>query len=479
MAIFGASNVSYLQCHTLSSLLPGKVTYPGSGAFASSISSYWFVGSRLEPSCIVTPSNAADVSIIIQALAELYHHDSNATFAIRGGGHSANPGAADITQGVTIDMRSINSIQVTSNGSVTSVGGGALWSDVYAELLPRNLTVVGGRVAGVGLGGLTTGGGISAFSPEKGFACDNVINMEVVLANGSTVNANSTSNIDLFAALKGGTNNFGVVTRFDLQSFSQGDFWGGVIDYPQSADAQQLAAFATFKDPENFDPHAEIETAFLYLSNGDEFLSNNNMYYTKPVVNPPALQPFSKIQPQLVNTMKISNISYFAEGLESQQPVNQQGIYATTTFQSTASLLTKVHSLWNASVPQVAKVANLTYTLVFQGFPSVTTENIMGIDPAIEPEKTLVVCLLANLWPDESDYETVSTATQNLLAAIENAAKDEGLYHEYQYLNYAASWQSPLKSYGNNNLEMLKAISRKYDPTGLFQIGVPGGFKLW
>lgn len=120
----------------------------------------------------------------------------------------------------------------------------------------RKLTAVGGRVAGVGVGGLITGGispifhshrkvrfllivyigGVSFFSPEKGFACDNVVNMEVVLASGQIINANQTSNPDLFTALKGGSNNFGVVTRFDLMSFPRDNFWGGTILYPSSAD---------------------------------------------------------------------------------------------------------------------------------------------------------------------------------------------------------------------------------------------------
>jgi hypothetical protein len=147
--------------------------------------------------------------------------------------------------------------------------------------------------------------------------------MEVILAGGDIVNANVTSNPDLFAALKGGSNNFGIITRFDLKSFPQGNFWGGAIEYPQATDAQQLAAFATFKDPANFDPYAEIESSYLYESATKTFVSANNMFYTKPVVNPPALQPFTNAQPQLVNTMRISNITDFSEELRAFQPENQ------------------------------------------------------------------------------------------------------------------------------------------------------------
>lgn len=148
--------------------------------------------------------------------------------------------------------------------------------------------------------------------------------MEVVLASGEIINASAVSNPDLFAALKGGSNNFGIVTRFDLKTFSQGTYWGGSIEYPQAADQQQLAAFATFKDPANFDPYAEIEQSFLYLSAENLFVSSNNMYYTRPIVNPPALQPFTNAQPQLSSTMRISNMTDFARELESFQPTEDQ-----------------------------------------------------------------------------------------------------------------------------------------------------------
>jgi hypothetical protein len=157
-AAASAAAVCSLQCANLAALLPNKVSYPGSSAFVSSITSYFFIGSRLNPTCVVTPTSTDDVAAIVKTLGRLHQKTPVAQFAIRGGGHSPNFGASDINQGVTIDMRSIKNIQVSNNGSMTSVGGGAIWSDVYAALLPMNLSVVGGRVAGPGLGGLTTGG---------------------------------------------------------------------------------------------------------------------------------------------------------------------------------------------------------------------------------------------------------------------------------------------------------------------------------
>jgi hypothetical protein len=88
-----------------------------------------------------------------------------------------------------------------------------------------------------------TAGRLSFFSSREGFICDNVVNYEVVLATGTVVNANATENSDLWRALRGGGNNFGVVTRFTLRTFSQGSFWGGSVFYFPSSFPSQIQAY--------------------------------------------------------------------------------------------------------------------------------------------------------------------------------------------------------------------------------------------
>lgn len=166
-------------------------------------------------------------------------------------------------------------------------------------------------------------GGLSFSSPENGFACDTVVNFEVVLANGQVVNANAKSYSDLFVALKGGANNFGVVTRFDLQTIKQQPFWGGGIVYPELTYDQQIAAFTRFKDPQRFDPKVSLELSFVYLGTLQTFIASTSMFYSQPVRNASALAPFAAIQPQLSNTLRISNTSDFAREVFSLSTPNQ------------------------------------------------------------------------------------------------------------------------------------------------------------
>lgn len=112
---------------------------------------------------------------------------SKVQFAVRGGGHSTRAGSNNIDDGVTIDLRLMNTTTYDPQTTFASIGPGSLWHEVYATLDPRGITVAGGRAGSVGVAGFLTGGGNSFYTSQQGFACDNVKNFEVVLASGLVV----------------------------------------------------------------------------------------------------------------------------------------------------------------------------------------------------------------------------------------------------------------------------------------------------
>jgi FAD/FMN-containing dehydrogenase len=146
-------------------------------------------------------------------------------------------------------------------------------------------------------------GGVSFFSPEYGWACDAVLNFEVVLASGEIVNANVTSRPDLFAALKGGQSNFGIVTRFDLKAFPARRVWGGRIIYAPEAAGDLLTAFAEFKTAGGFDPYIAGWVTIRY--NHSAALSNPVaiMWYTRADLKPGGLKAITEVKPQISNGM--------------------------------------------------------------------------------------------------------------------------------------------------------------------------------
>ena len=146
--------------------------------------------------------------------------------------------------------------------------------------------------------------------------------MEIVLADSSIVNANAIQRPDLFRALKGGSNNFGIVTRFDLKTYPQGQLWGGFIAYPSSTVPQQLSAFQNFMQSAKSDPYAEIICAIGYVGAFNSVVVSVGLHYTKPIVNPPIFQTFTAIQPQLNNTVRIGDNIDFVNEVESKQARN-------------------------------------------------------------------------------------------------------------------------------------------------------------
>lgn len=195
----------------------------GSDAYVSQQASYWAANCPMDPSYIVQPRSTDDVSRIVKLLSNV-----STSVALRSGGHTQWTGSNDVHDGVTIDLGRMNNVTYDPESKLASIQPGLRWGDVYEALLEYGVCVPGGRDGNVGVGGFLTGGGNSYYAGLYGWATDSVANFEVVLANGSIVNANGELHSNLFKALKGGSGNFGIVTRFDMYTFPAHDVWGGI-----------------------------------------------------------------------------------------------------------------------------------------------------------------------------------------------------------------------------------------------------------
>ena len=168
---------------------------------------------------------------------------------------------------------------------------------------------------------LTLLGGNSFFAAQYGFACDGVENFEVVLSSGRIINANSRSNIALFRALKGGGNNFGIVTRFDFKTFSQGQLWAGFIIYPYQTAPLQFQALQNFTRDSGagVDSSASVINAYIFGPTGPQAIANQYTY-TRPQAYPPILQPFTRIRPQISNSMRIASLTNITDEVGAGTP---------------------------------------------------------------------------------------------------------------------------------------------------------------
>ncbi|MFL5779169.1 MAG: FAD-binding oxidoreductase [Chloroflexota bacterium] len=181
------------------------------------------------PAAIVPCGTTEDVVTAVHAARA-----AGLPIAVRGGGHSvAGHSLAD--DALVVSLAPMRTVEVETDRRLAHAGGGALWEDVDAACFRHGLAVVGGTFGDTGIGGLTLGGGIGWLMPMAGLTCDNLMEAEVVTADGSVVVANAEQNADLLWALRGGGGNFGVVTRFTYRAVSIGQMFGGRITYPASA----------------------------------------------------------------------------------------------------------------------------------------------------------------------------------------------------------------------------------------------------
>ena len=160
------------------------------------------------PALIAQCVDAADVIAAVN-----FGREHGLLVAVRGGGHNG-AGLGTCDNGLVIDLSRMRGIQVDPARQEVRVQGGCTWGDVDHATYPFGLAVPTGFISTTGVGGLTLGGGVGYLTRRFGLTVDNLLGVDMVLADGSFVSANAREHPDLFWAVRGGGGNFGVVTSF-------------------------------------------------------------------------------------------------------------------------------------------------------------------------------------------------------------------------------------------------------------------------
>src|ERR687889_990996 len=191
------------------------------------------------PRYVARCASPADVAV---ALA--FAQEQGLPVSVRGGGHSVAGKA--LCDGVVLDVRGMDGVEVDAERRIVRVGGGAIWAQVDRATQAHGLATTGGRVSTTGVAGLTMGGGSGWLERKHGLACDNLIAAEVVCWDGRITRTSEDENPELLWALRGGGGSFGVVTALELALHPLApEVWAGVALFDA---ARGFEVLRTFRD---------------------------------------------------------------------------------------------------------------------------------------------------------------------------------------------------------------------------------------
>lgn len=207
------------------SQLTGSLVFPSDTTYDNTRKVYNAMIDK-RPGLFAMCENAEDVITSVN-----FGRENNLLIAIRGGGHNG-AGLGLCNDGLVIDLSGIKSVEVNTSNNTVRVGGGNIWNEVDAATHKFGLAIPAGMVSTTGVGGLTLGGGVGYLTRKHGLTIDNLLEAQMVLADGSFVTVNKNENTDLFWAIRGGGGNFGVVTSFTFQAHPIKTVIGGPTLWP-------------------------------------------------------------------------------------------------------------------------------------------------------------------------------------------------------------------------------------------------------
>jgi FAD/FMN-containing dehydrogenase len=224
---------------TFKASLRGELIEPGDASYEEARKVYNRMIER-RPRLIVRCADVADVMAAVK-----FGREQALLVAIRCGGHNAG-GLGVCDDGLVIDLSRMNYVRVDPNKKTVQVGGGALWRDVDHATHAFGLAVPSGIISTTGVAGLTLGGGLGYLARRYGLTIDNLLAVEMVLADGRFVTASAKENSDLFWAVRGGGGNFGVVTSFLFKGQPVHTVYGGPMFWPLEDGAEMMRWYRDF-----------------------------------------------------------------------------------------------------------------------------------------------------------------------------------------------------------------------------------------
>ncbi|KAI1503134.1 FAD-binding domain-containing protein [Biscogniauxia marginata] len=425
--------------------------------------SYWSNTAKLKPACIIRPGTPEQVSAALRALV-----DADEKFAVRSGGHAPLARTNNIHDGVTVDLSLLDSVRFDEASETVTFGPGVRWRHVCREVEKHGRAVAGGREIQTGVAGLLLGGGNSWMTGRKGFACDNVVSYQVVLADGQAITVDNQTHTNLFRALKGGSNNFGI---------------GGVTITPKEYVYDAIRITSNFTEKVKDYPDASIITDISYMPEMKDFAVVAAIVETRGVENSLAFEEWSTL-PKITDTTKLKTLSDM--GAETALPANYYTTWFSISIKNDTRIMAKgeeIHAKLVKDLESIAPRKDFITQCIFQPLPvafaansTAAGGNMLGLERNASDG---LIFQLNTMVQTAEQRELVYPKVKAYVTEVrEFAVTIDGGLLDWVYMNYADETQDVLRGYGAKNVKFMKDVAVKYDPDQIFQKLCLGGFKL-
>jgi FAD/FMN-containing dehydrogenase len=249
-------SISFHVTQQLKALIDGRIITPEDEEY-DYVRKIWNGMIDRNPAIIVQCINSDDIINAVQ-----FARDHGLLISVRGGGHNVS-GNAVCNGGIMIDLSLMKTVKVFPEEKLAYVEMGATWGDFDKATQQYGLGTTGGLVSTTGVAGLTLGGGVGWLVRKYGLSCDNLIEAEVVTADGKLVRASLQENADLLWGLRGGGGNFGIVSSMRLRVHKVDTVLGGMVIYTRDKARKVIQFYREFIQtaPEELTLYAGLMTS--------------------------------------------------------------------------------------------------------------------------------------------------------------------------------------------------------------------------
>ncbi len=402
-------------------------------------------------------ARCAGVADVIHAVN--FARTSDLLVSVRSGGHNVS-GNAVSDGGLMIDLSPMKGVRVDQEGKTVRAEPGLTWGEFDHETQAFGLATTGGLVSTTGIAGLTLGGGLGWLMGNHGLACDNLISVDVVTADGRVLTASASQNQDLFWGLRGGGGNFGIATSFEFQLHPVGPMLGGILIYP----LDQATKTLVFLDDFTRTTPDELGTfiGFVTSPEGERVMAVFVSYNGAVEEGERILKPLREFGAPLADMIGPMPYTQVQRMMDEGFPAGRQNYWKSNFLKGLDSEAIDI------IVDQVAKAPSPHSAVAIEQFSGAV--NRVGVDDtAFNHRDARYNLLIVGIWDEPGAKDENVKWARDLWNAMEPYSSG-GVYVNYLGQEADEGAERVKSAYGPEKYERLVVLKNKYDPTNLFRM---------